>query len=105
MSYSFQMKRSGQVRLFANAEFTASQKNVNPEESGSPGYQIINAGIALEIPGLPVKHEFSLTANNLFDVAYYNHMSRLKQFNQLNMGRDIVFQYRLKFNKPIKTKP
>ena len=63
-------------------------------ETGTPGYTLINAGIGNDLANAQGKTLFSLylTANNLFDVGYQSHLSRLKyaDFNASN-GRTGVF--------------
>jgi iron complex outermembrane receptor protein len=63
-------------------------------ETATPGYTLINAGIGTDLANAQGKTLFSLylTANNLFDVGYQSHLSRLKyaDFNASN-GRTGVF--------------
>jgi len=63
-------------------------------ETGTPGYTLVNAGLGTDVANAQGKTLFSLflTANNLFDVAYQSHLSRLKftDFNAAN-GRTGVF--------------
>jgi iron complex outermembrane receptor protein len=71
-------------------------------ETPTPGYQLFNAGIGADFTnkqGRPVV-TLALLANNLFDVAYQSHLSRLKYFEPYpgnstgnngiyNMGRNV----------------
>ncbi len=63
-------------------------------ETATPGYTLINAGIGTDLANAQGKTLFSLylTANNLFDVGYQSHLSRLKyaDYNVAN-GRTGVF--------------
>ena len=63
-------------------------------ETGTPGYTLVNAGLGTDVANATGKTLFSLflTANNLFDVGYQSHLSRLKyaDFNYAN-GRGGVF--------------
>ena len=63
-------------------------------ETATPGYTLFNAGIGTDLANAQGKTLFSLflTANNLFDVGYQSHLSRLKyaDFNASN-GRTGVF--------------
>ena len=63
-------------------------------ETATPGYTLINAGIGTDLANAQGKTLFSLfiTGNNLFDVGYQSHLSRLKyaDFNASN-GRTGVF--------------
>ena len=63
-------------------------------ETATPGYTLVNAGLGTDVSNAQGRTLFSvyLTANNLFDVAYQSHLSRLKytDYNAAN-GRTGVF--------------
>ena len=63
-------------------------------ETGTPGYTLVNAGLGTDVANTQGRTLFSwyLTANNLFDVGYQSHLSRLK-YTDLNAtnGRTGVF--------------
>ena len=63
-------------------------------ETATPAYTLINAGLGTDVADAKGRTLFSvfLTANNLFDVGYQSHLSRLKyaDFNYAN-GRRGVF--------------
>ncbi|MCI1188371.1 TonB-dependent receptor [Hymenobacter sp. DH14] len=63
-------------------------------ETATPGYTLINAGVGTDVASAAGRTLFSLylTANNLFDVGYQSHLSRLKyaDYNVAN-GRTGVF--------------
>jgi iron complex outermembrane receptor protein len=54
-------------------------------ETATPAYTLFNAGVGTDVADTKGRTRFSLyiTANNLFDVAYQSHLSRLK-YEQLN---------------------
>ncbi|GAB3638522.1 TonB-dependent receptor [Hymenobacter arcticus] len=54
-------------------------------ETATPAYTLFNAGVGTDVADAKGRTLFSLyvTANNLFDVAYQSHLSRLK-YEQLN---------------------
>ena len=69
-------------------------------ETATPGYTLVNFGAGLEVPNGRSANLFSLylSANNLFDVGYQSHLSRLKYaaINEatdrqgvFNMGRNV----------------
>jgi iron complex outermembrane receptor protein len=80
-------------------------------ETETPGYTLINLGIGADV--LSKKHTlFSIyvTANNLTDVAYQSHLSRLKYAAEnyvtgrtgvYNMGRNISFKLVIPFDGKI----
>ena len=67
-------------------------------ETATPGYTLINAGLGTDLANAKGKTLFSLflTANNLFDVGYQSHLSRLKyaDFNYANGRRGVFNQGR-----------
>jgi iron complex outermembrane receptor protein len=69
-------------------------------ETATPGYTLVNAGLGSDVADTKGKTVFSvfLTANNLFDVGYQSHLSRLKYADVnyatgrrgvYNMGRNV----------------
>ena len=96
--------------FYAKAEFDyfAKQDRVylaDNTETATPGYALLGAGIGTEITNKSGKVLFSIavSANNLTNVAYQSHLSRLKYFEQYpqnqigrsgiyNMGRNISFK-------------
>jgi iron complex outermembrane receptor protein len=80
-------------------------------ETASPGYSLLNAGLGADIVSSKGKTLFSLhlSGMNLGDVAYQNHLSRLKyaaenlstgRIGVFNMGRNFSF----KLNIPLSAK-
>ena len=67
-------------------------------ETATPGYTLINAGLGTDLANAEGKTLVSLfiTANNLFDVGYQSHLSRLKyaDFNYANGRRGVFNQGR-----------
>ena len=67
-------------------------------ETATPGYTLINAGLGTDVANAQGRTLFSvfLTANNLFDVGYQSHLSRLKyaDFNAANGRRGVFNQGR-----------
>ena len=67
-------------------------------ETATPDYTLINAGIGTDLANAQGKTLFSvfITANNLFDVGYQSHLSRLKyaEFNYANGRRGVFNQGR-----------
>ncbi len=79
-------------------------------ETPTPGYQLVNAGLGADVTNGKGKtiFTFDILGNNLFNVAYQSHLSRLKYFEPYpddprsyhgiyNMGRNIS----LKLNFPL----
>ena len=76
--------------------------NDGDTETPTPGYALLSlsAGSDIQVKGKKIA-EFYITADNLFNFAYQNHLSRLKYANEnvitgrrgvYNMGRNIIFK-------------
>ena len=74
-----------------------AQNRIAQEELPNEAYTLIDLGIAASYNQL----QFSVTAKNIFDTVYTDHLSRLKTiFEDVavpNQGRDIVFNLRYAF--------
>lgn len=91
MEYDF-----GSVWLGANAVVVDMQDNVAPNESVTPGYTLLGAqaGYRLDFAGRQV---IILKVDNLLDVAYRDHLSRVENRNFPMPGRNISLAYRWYF--------
>lgn len=94
-------KKGGSFYMFANSSIVNAQQLENPEETETPGYTLVNAGLGCEILGSKLVYNLSLTANNLLNEAYYNHLSRLKPYGLLNIGRDISISLKINYLRKI----
>lgn len=89
--------RLGNLYARAGVEYTFAQDrffSAFNTETGTPGYTLVNAGVGTDVrnaKGATLASVF-LTGNNLFDVGYQSHLSRLKyaDFNYAN-GRSGIF--------------
>ncbi|MBO9640454.1 MAG: TonB-dependent receptor, partial [Siphonobacter aquaeclarae] len=77
-------------------------------ETATPGYQLVNVGLGTDIVAKNKKRlaSFYFSANNVFDVAYQSHQSRLKYLDLnratgrtgvYNMGRNLSFKLIIPF--------
>lgn len=110
---NFFKDHKGISNLFIKTEFdnTFSKNHVFTAyntETKTPGYFLLNAGIGTDINNAHKRKLLSLffNANNLTDVAYQNHLSRLKYTAEnLATGRTGVFNmgrnYSVKVNIPV----
>jgi len=96
--------------LYANIEmdYNAKQNRVysaDNTETVTPGYTLFNAGLGLDLTNQKGKVlcNIRIAGNNITDVAYQSHLSRLKYFEQYpvnwsghsgiyNMGRNLSFK-------------
>ena len=73
------------------------QNNAAPDETTTAGYTLIDVSIGGNIQ---IKDQFislSISANNLFDKKYIDHLSTLKEVNLYNPGRNISFNMKIPF--------
>ncbi|MCB9246339.1 MAG: TonB-dependent receptor [Flavobacteriales bacterium] len=87
---------------FFNAEFVLRQDRVAQQEVTTPSYQILNAGIGFRFKTRNTNYVLNCTARNLLNEAYFDHLSRLKNFGYLNMGRDITISIKIISSKNLK---
>lgn len=110
LRYDFESKTHHLVNGFAKVQLDwhARQDRVyltDNTETPTPGYALFNAGIGAGVTNKRGRTIFNLSVmcNNLFDVAYQDHLSRLKYFEFYssspnghlgiyNMGRNIAFK-------------
>lgn len=102
IQYQFNKLKQVPLQLFAGADICLAQKNVYVYEKATPQYWLLNAGVSTTIQKQKVTYELSLAGTNLLNVAYYDHLSRFKNYGLLNIGRNVVVMLKLKFNTPLK---
>lgn len=73
-----------------NVSSTFNQNNVSGFETKSNGYTITNLGFGGKIKLGKTVFDVNLNGNNLFDVKYIAHLSRLKTDDIPNIGRNLV---------------
>lgn len=84
---------------FSNSTFsinlasTFDQNNIDANELKTKGYSLLNLGLFTTYK----KIDFTLTANNVLDKEYVNHMSRFRQFNISEPGLNISISARKNF--------
>jgi len=119
LRYDFDIRRANIKHGFikAQVEYYATQNQVFSAyntETPTPGYTLLNAGIGGSFTDKKGKVIFNLyiMGNNLFDMAYQDHLSRLKYFDYAgnktnrhgiyNMGRNISFKIDIPLNFSLK---
>lgn len=80
---------------FAELQILAAQTLTAPAEKSTPAYELLNAGINARWKANSACYDLSITGKNLLNEVYYDHMSRLKNYNIQNMGRNIVLQLKI----------
>ncbi|CAN5584418.1 TonB-dependent receptor [soil metagenome] len=74
------------------------QDRVASDELVTPGYNLINLGFGGNIAFRRQQIECNLTVNNLLNYSYFNHLSLVRAFDILSMGRNVVLNVRIPFN-------
>ena len=83
--------------ISGGADIALAQNKPSEFEDASPGYTLTNLGVGLDILLKTQLINISLTATNLFDIAYSDHLSLLKEAGLFNPGRSIVLYVKVPF--------
>ncbi|HUX56141.1 MAG TPA: TonB-dependent receptor [Bacteroidales bacterium] len=73
------------------------QDDPSPYETETDGYTLINLSINTDINVFKQTLVFGISANNLFDTKYYDHLSTLKPLNFYNQGRNVSVSLKIPF--------
>ena len=93
-----QWKIFREIYLKAGIDIVFAQNNPSIFETESDGYNLVNMGFGFDIQMKKNRINFNVTATNLLDVSYYDHLSTLKDLGIYNMGRNIAVSLRIPFN-------
>jgi len=80
-----------------NSTSAFDQNNAAPDETITPGYTLIDLSVGGNIKVINQQVSISLSANNLFDTHYIDHLSTLKEVNLYNPGRNISLNLKVPF--------
>jgi iron complex outermembrane recepter protein len=74
-----------------------AQNNFSDHGSPTPSYTLLNLVLSSHIKVLGNKMELTLSANNILDRQYFDHLSTLKELNIYNQGRNfsLIMNYEL----------
>ncbi len=73
------------------------QINVAPEEEETAGYSLVDLGIGANLKVVNQPVVIGITANNIFDTKYIDHLSTLKEAGFFNPGMNIGFNLKIPF--------
>lgn len=76
-----------------NLASTMDQNKIEANELKTKGYSLLNLGVFTTYK----KIDFTLTANNVLDKNYVNHMSRYRQFNISEPGLNVCISAKKNF--------
>jgi iron complex outermembrane receptor protein len=77
------------------------QHNTAPEETPTGGYTLIDVGAGGQFKAGNQRIIIGISANNLLDRKYVDHLSTLKEVNLNNPGRNIILSVTLEFGYPV----
>ncbi len=83
---------------FVQYQYTLPQNRIATYETPTSDYSLVNTGIHLELRIRTFRLLADVTVNNLFDKAYYDHLSRYKPEGIYNIGRNIVCKLSIPIN-------
>jgi iron complex outermembrane receptor protein len=83
--------------LTLSAITALAQNHPSPFETPTPGYTLINLNINAELIISKQHWLLGITATNLFDKKYIDHLSTLKPMNYFNPGRNISLVVNIPF--------
>jgi iron complex outermembrane receptor protein len=73
------------------------QDTPSPYETATDGYTLINLSFNTDINVFKQTFVFGISANNIFDTRYYDHLSTLKPLNYYNQGRNVSVSLKIPF--------
>jgi iron complex outermembrane recepter protein len=83
--------------LNANYHYYAAQNRVDRNERPTPGYGLTSLAGGFNFKMKNQTAQFRLSVNNLFDIAYMNHLSRYRLLNLPEQGRNVIVSLRIPF--------
>ncbi len=86
------------IYLEGGIGFIFAQNNPSRFEGSTPAYNLINMGFGFGIQMKRNRLSITITASNLLNVKYYDHLSTLQDVGIYNMGRNVMVGLRLPFN-------
>lgn len=85
------------VRLHAEWQGIARQNRIARNEDPTSGAHLLHAGISLNIPIAQTQAEITLSAHNLLNKKYYNHLSFYRKVEIPEPGRNIQILIKVPF--------
>ncbi|MDD3906887.1 MAG: TonB-dependent receptor [Bacteroidales bacterium] len=83
------------IKISALTAFSHNHPSLN--ESATDGYTLVNMSVYSEIMVSKQVFVLGLSANNIFDKQYFDHLSTLKPLNFYNQGRNIGLSLEIPF--------
>ena len=96
--FTWNLKGSANVHADWQIDYVFAQDRIYRDEVATPDYWLIHAGISADFKAKKASYTLSILGDNLLNTAYYDHLSRFKDFGLLNMGRNFTLACKVKFN-------
>ncbi len=92
LEYSRTVKQGfiAEYNISADYQFFAAQNRVDRNERSTPGYYLMSLTTSADVRMGKKNIILSLSANNLLDTKYMNHLSRYRILNLPEQGRNII---------------
>lgn len=87
----------GTLRVGGSVRLVAAQERVAPNEDPTPGYTLLGLEAAYRLVRTGARHVVALRVDNLLDVAYRDHLSRVELRQAAMPGRNVVLTYQVLF--------
>ncbi|KAA6321893.1 putative TonB-dependent receptor [termite gut metagenome] len=87
--------------IYLQEQYSFAQNRIDEYETSTGVYNLVNAGVSFGFQFGKQTILFNTAINNLFNKAYYDHLSRYKQDGIYNMGRNFNFRLSLPFRGSI----
>ncbi|GHT79035.1 TonB-dependent receptor [Bacteroidia bacterium] len=88
-----------QFSVYLQNQYSFAQNRVAQYETTTAAYNLVNAGLAFEFHFGKQKVLLNAAASNIFNQKYYDHLSRYKQDEIYNIGRNFT----IRLSIPVKT--
>lgn len=85
------------IYVSGGVNFVFKQNHPSAFETETNAYNLVNMGLGFNLQVKRQLFNFSLTANNLLNIDYYDHLSTLKDLGIYDMGRNISFSVKIPF--------
>ncbi|MDH6306307.1 iron complex outermembrane receptor protein [Parabacteroides sp. PF5-5] len=92
----------GKLRLYAEHHWIADQNRTDRNEDPTPGANLFHAGAAVSIPLGATEAEITLSARNLLNTKYYNHLSFYRKVEIPEPGRNFQVIIKVPFKSIFK---
>lgn len=88
--------------LYVEHQGIASQNRIARNEDRTPGANLLHLGGSLRLPIAGTEVEFSLTARNILNTKYYNHLSFYRKVEIPEPGRNLQLFIKVPFKQILK---